>query len=341
MSNKKTHKVFRRLGIVTIVAVYFLIVVGGIVRTTGSGMGCPDWPKCFGSWIPPTEVSQLPKNYKEKFKVQGKEIADFDAFKTWTEYINRLIGALIGLFIFATFIASFSYRKTDKSIIFLSFASVILVGFQGWIGAKVVASDLSVSLITIHMVIAIALVFLLIYTIIRGFKSVWKPIQINKKRRVNQILILALLLSFVQVVLGTQVREAIDVIAKTMGESQRGLWVENLGLNFLIHRSFSWLVLSSHIYLVYLLYTQIRDRKNYIFKYTIFLFVLIVSEIASGVGMAYFGIPALLQPIHLLIGTIVLGIQFFLLLAINYEKIFVRSEFKASEGFSQEQLISQ
>ncbi len=341
MSNKKTHKVFRRLGIVTIVAVYFLIVVGGIVRTTGSGMGCPDWPKCFGSWIPPTEVSQLPKNYKEKFKVQGKEIADFDAFKTWTEYINRLIGVLIGLFIFATFIASFSYRKTDRSIIFLSFASVILVGFQGWIGAKVVASDLSVSLITIHMVIAIALVFLLIYTIIRGFKSVWKPTQINNKRRVNQILILALLLSFVQVVLGTQVREAIDVIAKTMGESQRGLWVENLGLNFLIHRSFSWLVLSSHIYLVYLLYTQIRDRKNYIFKYTIFLFVLIVSEIASGVGMAYFGIPAILQPIHLLIGTIVLGIQFFLLLAINYEKIFVRSEFKASEGFSQEQLISQ
>ncbi|OJJ16458.1 heme A synthase [marine bacterium AO1-C] len=341
MSNKKKHKVFRRLGIVTIVAVYFLIAVGGIVRTTGSGMGCPDWPKCFGSWVPPTEVSQLPKNYKEKFKVQGKEIADFDAFKTWTEYINRLIGVLIGLFIFATFIASFSYRKSDRSIIVLSFASVILVGFQGWIGAKVVASDLSVSLITIHMVIAIALVFLLIYTIIRGFKSVWKPAQMSNKKRINQVLILALILSFMQVVLGTQVREAIDVIAKAMGESQRGAWVGNLGSSFLIHRSFSWLVFLSHVYLVYLLYTQIQDRKNYIFRYTIFLFVLIVSEIATGIGMAYFGIPAVLQPIHLLIGSLVLGIQFFLLLAINYEKIFVKSEFRTSEGFSQEQLISQ
>ncbi|HAS43348.1 MAG TPA: heme A synthase [Microscillaceae bacterium] len=341
MSNKKKHKVFRRLGIVTIVAVYFLIAVGGIVRTTGSGMGCPDWPKCFGSWIPPTEVSQLPKNYKEKFKVQGKEIADFDAFKTWTEYVNRLIGVLIGLFIFATFVASFSYRKTDRSIIILSFASVILVGFQGWIGAKVVASDLAVSLITIHMVIAIVLVFLLIYTIIRGFKSVWKSTSISNKKRVNQMLVVALLLSFIQVVLGTQVREAVDIIAKTMGENQRGLWIENLGMDFLIHRSFSWLVFLSHVYLVYLLYTHIQDRKNYIFKYTIFLFVLIVSEIATGVGMAYFGIPAFLQPIHLLIGSLVLGVQFFLLLAINYEKIFVRSEFRTSEGFSQEQLISQ
>lgn len=341
MSNKKTHKVFRRLGIVTIVAVYFLIAVGGIVRTTGSGMGCPDWPKCFGSWIPPTEVSQLPKNYKEKFKVQGKEIADFDAFKTWTEYINRLIGVLIGLFIFATFIASFTYRKSDKGIIYLSFASVILVGFQGWIGAKVVASDLAVSLITIHMVIAIALVFLLIYTIIRGFKVVWKPTLVNNKKRVNQILILALLLSFIQVVLGTQVREAIDMIAKAMGESQRGLWVENIGSKFLIHRSFSWIVLLVHIYLVYLLYTQIQDRKNYIFRYTLFLFVLIVSEIATGIGMAYFGIPAFMQPIHLLIGSLVVGVQFFLLLAINYEKIFVRNEHNTTEGFSQEQLISQ
>lgn len=155
------------------------------------------------------------------------------------------------------------------------------------------------------------------------------------------MLIVALLLSFIQVVLGTQVREAVDMIAKTMGENQRGLWIENLGMDFLIHRSFSWLVFLSHVYLVYLLYTHIQDRKNYIFKYTIFLFVLIVSEIATGVGMAYFGIPAFLQPIHLLIGSLVLGVQFFLLLAINYEKIFVRSEFRTSEGFSQEQLISQ
>lgn len=341
MSNKKTNKVFRRLGIVTIVAVYFLIAVGGIVRTTGSGMGCPDWPKCFGSWIPPTEVSQLPKNYKEKFKVQGKEIADFNAIKTWTEYINRLIGALIGLLIFATFVASFTYWKADRSIVFLSLASVLLVGFQGWIGAKVVATDLAVSLITIHMVIALAIVFLLIYTIIRGFKVVWKTTPISNKRRINQVLIAALVLSFIQVVLGTQVREAIDLVARSMGETQRGLWVDSVGAKFYIHRSFSWLVFFTHVYLVYLLYTQMKERNHFVFKYTVYLFLIIISEVASGVAMAYFGIPAFLQPIHLLLGSMVLGIQFFLLLAINYEKVFVNRGTHTQGNLSQEQLISQ
>ena len=74
---------------------YLLIFIGGLVRVSGAGMGCPDWPKCFGRWIPPTSLSQLP-DYIDPEK--------FNLVLAWVEYLNRLFGALVGLIILITFI---------------------------------------------------------------------------------------------------------------------------------------------------------------------------------------------------------------------------------------------
>ncbi|MBP9688907.1 MAG: COX15/CtaA family protein, partial [Bacteroidia bacterium] len=163
--NKKSEIRFRRFGLLTIGSVFFLIFVGGLVRSTGSGMGCPDWPKCFGTWVPPTDVSQLPANYKELFKTSTHEVAEFDVYKTWTEYVNRLIGVATGLFVFFTVLFAIPYLKTKPSIFWLSFLALILTAFQGWIGAKVVAANLAHWMVTIHMIIALVIVGLLIYTI--------------------------------------------------------------------------------------------------------------------------------------------------------------------------------
>lgn len=107
---------FRSLASLTILIVYLLILAGGIVRGTGSGMGCPDWPRCFGQWIPPTDASQLPPDYQQIYGAKLKGEVEFNAVKTWIEYVNRLLGVLSGLFVLATLVASFPYLRKDKAV---------------------------------------------------------------------------------------------------------------------------------------------------------------------------------------------------------------------------------
>jgi cytochrome c oxidase assembly protein subunit 15 len=315
------HHTYRKFGIITIIAVYLLILVGGVVRSTGAGMGCPDWPRCFGQWIPPTDISQLPANYKEIFKVQGKEIADFDAFKTWIEYVNRLIGVLIGFFIFITFILSFSFFKKDRLVFYLSFLSFILVGFQGWLGSVVVATNLKPMMITLHMILALVIVNLLIYTVTRSYNTVFHTEQVANKKLLNTILTICMGLMLVQIVLGTQVREAIDEISAALNYTMRDTWIEKIGLNFYIHRSFSLLILALHIYLLYILKKNVQMQSR-LTVWTNALVILIVAEIGSGAVMAYFAIPAFMQPLHLLLGALIIGVQFLTLLIINYQRVF-------------------
>ena len=334
-------KLFRRFSAVTIIAVYLLILVGGIVRSTGSGMGCPDWPKCFGSWIPPTEVNELPADYREiysqkradknvkfakylralGFEELAHEIENdpsileeevFNPVKTWTEYVNRLVGAVIGILVFGTFVCSLRYRKIDKTIVVLSFLAFVLVGFEGWIGSVVVSTNLLQWMITVHMLLALIIVCLLIYIHYRSKRNV-VDVQMNQRKKITALLVLCLITSLVQTVLGTQVREAIDVVAKELSRSE---WIAQMGTEFYIHRSYSLLILGIHLYLVYLLLKKEHVQAT-LKSWVILLIALIGVEILSGVVMAYFGVPAFLQPLHLLLGTLIIGVQYYLLLLVR------------------------
>ncbi|WP_188502951.1 COX15/CtaA family protein [Pontibacter amylolyticus] len=337
------YKRFRNIGVLTVLAVYFLILVGGIVRSTGSGMGCPDWPKCFGSWVPPTDVSQLPDDYLEVYKEQRVEKnqrlagfldkvgldkaagelrdhplqhieTDFNVTKTWIEYINRLVGAVIGILIFLTVLYAIPYLKTDKSVFYLSLLSFVLVGFQGWLGSIVVSTNLLPVTITIHMALALVLVALLQYAVIRSQAAFITP-RFKASGHLFFVIGLVAAATFVQILIGTQVREEVDVVAFEMNGSNRDLWVDQLGLSFYIHRSFSILLLAMHVYMAYLIY-KLKDRQlNMMVNW---MMVLLVAEIAFGVIMAYFAIPAFLQPLHLTIATLLFGVQFLILIFYYY-----------------------
>jgi cytochrome c oxidase assembly protein subunit 15 len=238
--------------------------------------------------------------------------------------VNRLLGAVIGILIFLTLVYSFPFLKSDKTIFYLSLLTFILVGFQGWLGSVVVATNLAPWMVTIHMLVAILIVFILIYTVSRSYTGHLPLQNVSNKLSINKVLIATIVLSLVQTVLGTQVREAVDVIAASLGNEQRHIWIEQMGIDFYIHRSFSAVILIAHFYLLYLLKRK-TVQKGLIYSYTIFLFAVVVAEIVAGSAMAYGGIPAFLQPIHLLLAVVALGIQFLLLLFINYETVFLKA----------------
>ncbi len=342
-----TSSYYSKLTIVTLVAVYLLILAGGIVRSTGSGMGCPDWPKCFGKWIPPTEVEQLPEDYQEfyaEYRHQKnikfakyldffgyaeigdsiladesiKEEAEFNKYKTWTEYVNRLLGALVGFLIILCFVGSIKYFNSNRKLFWLSLSSLILVLIQGWIGSIVVSTNLLSWLITLHMLLAI--VILAVLTALYYYsKNMFSQKEIVNASKLKILLIVGMILMILQIVWGTQVRESLDTIAERLGEANRDNWISGLGLQFYIHRSFSIVLAVFHFVLFYMLMKSNPDHQKLVF-HTKVLISLILIEILSGVIMAYFGIPFWVQPLHLVIGSLIFGWQFYLLLQVSFLK---------------------
>lgn len=312
----KQEQRFRRLAFLTVVVIYLLILAGGIVRGTGSGMGCPDWPKCFGRWIPPTEVSQLPPNYQAIYGAKLKGEVEFNAVKTWIEYVNRLLGVLSGFLVFATLLASLSYLRKDKAIFWGSAVAFLLIGANGWLGSRVVATELAQYMITLHLLLAIAVVVALLFVLTRSnaIRLYIEPIS-RKATVVRWLLVIVMTLTLGQIVFGTQVRDELDKVVKQLGYAQRENWINNLDLSFYIHRSFSLLVLAFHVAIIY----QLRKltRIGRLAELTKLLIALVIAEIGTGVIMAYLGVPAVAQPIHLILAILIIGLQFVAWLLVN------------------------
>ncbi|MGB5236712.1 MAG: COX15/CtaA family protein, partial [Flavobacteriaceae bacterium] len=320
-----------------LVLVYLVIIAGAVVRMTGSGMGCPDWPKCFGYYIPPTEPAELEwhavREYKrgqviildeslwvaksdfsstDRYNPQNWEqytrhdYATFNAFHTWTEFINRLLGALAGLGVFIMAIASFSYWRKKRIITVFSWIVVLAMGFQGWLGATVVYSVLEPVKITLHMSMALVIVAMLLYLIFKADqKKKRKPLHPN----IPILVFITLFLSIIQIVMGTQVRQFVDEQVELIGVHAKNLWLAQAEWNFYVHRSFSVAVLFTNIFLAYLIYKNgmARLRINLIL-------VIILAEILSGMAMYYIDFPFGSQPIHLILAALLFGLQFYLLL---------------------------
>ncbi len=336
-------KWFKRLIIVNLILVFVVIIAGSIVRVTDSGMGCPDWPKCFGKLIPPTSEDQvtwqgLANYHKGQMIIHNEKlytaldhftsVQSFDTSKweeytkhdyaiynpihTWIEFINRLATVALGFPVMGMFALSLLYWRKDRVKIALAFAVVFLVGFQAWLGKLVVDSNLQGQTITIHMIGVFAIIAVLLILLHRVRENRFRKKETNKI--FSRLSIASLVLTLLMVIVGTQVREQIDVIAKEVLD--RSVWIQHLDWMFILHRSMIYLIVALNLYLIHQAY------KNNWYKSQYFLIGLMIAlEAIVGVALAHFGFPKVAQPIHLLLSTILFALQFNLIIKLQAQRV--------------------
>lgn len=340
MNKPGSKNTFLKVTGLSIICLFVLILAGGVVRGTGSGMGCPDWPKCFGCYIPPTTISQLPGDYKQKYVAarvkknerfaktldglgytdlakrlrQDRSVLipeEFNAARTWTEYINRLIGVVSGFLLLASAIYSIGYWKINKWIPVLSVFNLLLIGFQGWLGSIVVSTNLTSWVITVHLLLALAILALSITT--------WHMARIQGKYKISAnvalrlVTFIAVLVSLIQITFGTDVREKVDAIATRLQDSSRGDWVTDVGSIFFRHREASLVVLAINI-LLYVLIRRSFGKHSIHQQLMSFTFVLLLLQMVTGILLSYLSLPPVAQVAHVLLASLIFGAQFYLLL---------------------------
>lgn len=320
-----------RLAWITLASIFLVVIAGGVVRMTGSGMGCPDWPKCFDCYIPPTDLSQLPENYKEiyskkreeklhrfadfltslGFKDKAKELLadkslleeqDFNAAHTWTEYINRLVGALAGLFILIQTIIAFANFRKRKLLAVLAFVLLLITLFQAWFGAMVVATNIVPWVLTVHMLLALVMIIVQLHIL-----NIVRETKLKERNKIIFWLsLLGVIVMVLQTLWGTQVRQQIDVLAKI---SERETWMSQLEGIFYVHRSTAIALVLLGAGIAY-----VAHKNNIHRKHSYLLTGIIITEAIIGKLFDVLGMPAILQPTHLLLSFLLFAVMYSLFL---------------------------
>ena len=210
---------FQKLVVATTTVTFLLIGLGGFVRAAGAGLGCPDWPKCFGRWIPPTEASQLPDDI-------DPELFNFQL--AWIEYVNRLVGVTVGLLILATAWLAWRDHRGDPPVLVPALAAVPLVAFQGWFGGQVVAHELDPRFVTVHLLVAVAIIAVLIAAAAHSFPKPVRDETADLKRQFHLVRA-GLVLVLLQICLGALVRGSIDLAAERFPALERGALLGETG----------------------------------------------------------------------------------------------------------------
>jgi cytochrome c oxidase assembly protein subunit 15 len=290
---------FLRLVLLATVAIYILMFTGGLVRVSGAGLGCPDWPTCFGRWLPPTDVSQLPPDI---------DPSRFNFTLAWIEYGNRMLGAIVGLLILVTALFSIRAHRDSPAIRWTCIGALILVAYVGWQGGKVVESHLQPTMVSVHMIMGMITASLLVFAasraLLAGFNITHVTGELRKQRWWIWLLII---LALGQVTLGTQMRELLKAASENFPMTAPSDWFEKVGPLTHSHLGMGLVILVGTIQVIMRVMKKAGPNAKLVSTAGGTAIVLLITQVMIGLGFLFSGLPPVVQVFHMWVASLFVG----------------------------------
>ena len=279
---------FQRLAVATTAATFLLIAVGGLVRATDSGLGCPDWPRCFGKLTPPPNLH------------------------AWIEHSHRLVAAAVIVLVGLTAVAAWRSRR-PRTVRWATIGAVVMVLAQAVLGAVVVWAKLEAESVTLHLATALALVALLEFI---AFRSRWPaPPRSQRSRRSRRFVRLAMVgagLTYAQMLVGSTVTGHDAGLAYPVHVLVPDLELSAAQLQ-LAHRALA-MVVGITVIAIWLRARRAQRMHPTITRLAGYASGLVVVQIALGLANVANRLSALTVVPHLAVGSLLWGTMFALVL---------------------------
>ena len=286
MSANPTFRLAARLGLATTLLVYALIVIGSVVRTTGSGLACPDWPLCQGRWIPPFQLNVM------------------------IEWTHRLVALLVSLSLAALSVLTFAHAALRRRLGGLVVLALILLAMQILLGALTVWKLLDPSVVSGHLAVAL-LIFATLVAYARTARQASETVAIPAAARPAGLMPVfagATALTYLQSLLGGMVSTHHAGLACPDWPTCFGEWFPPLqglvGLQ-MAHR-FGAYVLTALVLAAAASARSAPDRR--VRAAGPLALGLVLVQVVLGVSNVYLGAPVWLSAAHLATATALLGV---------------------------------
>jgi protoheme IX farnesyltransferase len=272
---------FQQLAAVTLATALGLVTIGVIVRATDSGLGCPDWPFCYGQILPP--------------------VGDF---KAWIEWVHRTVAAVIGFEILGLAVLALRDHRNRASILWPTLGAVFLVGFQAWLGRETVRLGNTGASVTAHLASAMALVGLLVFLTVRAGYPAHLPRR-GTSQRFTLLAAFAAASTFALLLFGSQVTATDSALVFPDWPLMGGTLVPALTdvtAAHVLHRWVAAVVGVILLALVVVAWRTQRDRPTLV-RLAVGAAVLFALQVAIGGAQVLTRLAEWTQTLHLALGA--------------------------------------